>query len=225
MALTAYCKKCGRDVLPGDACPMCGAKLGKTALRSHWHVPHSPVRDWMCWNAVMRLALPAFALVFIAVFLSELLSGGRDAFARLLQSDLLRVLCILLVSFTGLLFFCLLLRGRDEHECFIDNSGIHKATLLPKPTRLKLLMRSISPSLYGARTGENGAPLNLGEKVLPWKNIARVQLWPEKLTIIFYQPYWWERFFIRCTPDSWDDAISLIYEKLEKKKKVILPRT
>ena len=74
--MTAYCKKCRRDMPPAELCPQCGAKLGRSALRVAWCVPHRPVADWMCWNAVLRLAVPALALVLGIVLLCETLSAG-----------------------------------------------------------------------------------------------------------------------------------------------------
>ena len=59
MALTAYCKKCAREVEPGEVCPYCGSKLGKNAAHAAWCVERTPVKDWMCWNALMRILLPA----------------------------------------------------------------------------------------------------------------------------------------------------------------------
>lgn len=223
MAVSAYCKKCRRDVPLGETCPLCGAKLGKNAARSHWHISHLPVSDWMCWNAVMRLTLPAFVLVFVIVFLSEILSGEQNALTGMLQSGLLRVLCILFVSFTCLLFLCLILQGRDEYEYIIDNAGIHRIILLPGPAPVKLLTRLKAPFLPDGQARESAPPLNLGERILPWKNISRVQIWPEKLIVIFYQPFWWERFYIRCTADCWESTLDMISEKLGKKKKIVLP--
>ena len=34
MALTAYCKKCAREVEAGENCPYCGAKLGAENKRT-----------------------------------------------------------------------------------------------------------------------------------------------------------------------------------------------
>ena len=65
--------------------------------------------------------------------------------------------------------------------------------------------------------------LKLGEKDLPWKNVARVQLWPEKCMILYYAPSWWMRIAAACTPFSWDDVMGLTREKLGRKKKIRLP--
>ena len=68
MALTAYCKKCGREVEPGEICPRCGTRLGKNAAHAAWCVERTPVKDWMYWNSVMRVLLPA-ALAILELLL------------------------------------------------------------------------------------------------------------------------------------------------------------
>ena len=65
MALTAYCKKCAREVEPGEVCPYCGSKLGKNAAHAAWCVERTPVKDWMCWNALMRILLPAALVILL----------------------------------------------------------------------------------------------------------------------------------------------------------------
>ena len=36
MALTAYCKKCAREVDVGETCPYCGSRLGKNSAHAAW---------------------------------------------------------------------------------------------------------------------------------------------------------------------------------------------
>ena len=76
MPMTCYCKKCGRDVPVGDTCAHCGAKLARSSARVAWCVEHAPVRDWMCWNAVMRILLPVAAMALLLTLLLEGLIGG-----------------------------------------------------------------------------------------------------------------------------------------------------
>ena len=85
MALTAYCKKCNREVAPGDICTLCGTKLAKTATHAAWVMERRPVTDWMCWNAVMRWLLPAALAVALLALLLEGLSGGMAAVEALLR--------------------------------------------------------------------------------------------------------------------------------------------
>ena len=58
MPLTSYCKKCAQDVPVSEVCPHCGAKLPASSVRLTWCVEHTPVRDWICWNSIMRLIFP-----------------------------------------------------------------------------------------------------------------------------------------------------------------------
>ena len=67
MALTAYCKKCGREVEPGEICSRCGTRLGRNAAHAAWCVERTPVKDWMYWNSVMRLLLPAALAILLLV--------------------------------------------------------------------------------------------------------------------------------------------------------------
>ena len=35
--------------------------------------------------------------------------------------------------------------------------------------------------------------IKLGERQIAWKDVSRVQLWPEKCMVLFYAPAWWLR--------------------------------
>ena len=190
MALTAYCKKCAREVDAGEICPICGTRLGKNATHAAWCVERIPVRDWICWNALMRILLPA-ALVILLLALA---------------------------------FAALLLQGKELTDYVVDNRGIHEIHYLPDPTPVKLLVRLKPLSLMKtAEQDGKAAVLKLGEKDLPWRNVARVQLWPEKGMILYYAPSWWMRIAVACTPFSWNDVMALTREKLGKKRKIKLP--
>lgn len=224
MALTAYCKKCAREVDAGEHCPYCGGRLGKNAGHAAWCVERTPVKDWMCWNALMRILLPAALVILLLVLLAEGIAGGIGAVERMLVSGFPAVLLILLGAALGAAFVALLLQGRELADYVVDNRGIHEVHYLPDPTPVKLIARLKSPSLLKtAAQGENVTVLKLGEKHLAWKDVARVQLWPEKCMILYYAPAWWLRIAAACTPFSWDDVMGLTREKLGKKRKIRLP--
>ena len=84
-------------------------------------------------------------------------------------------------------------------------------------------MRMKSPAAAKQAEGGDTRVLMLSRRDLAWKDVARVQLWPEKCMILFYAPAWWLRIPTICTPFSWDDTIGFVREKLGKKKKVKLP--
>ncbi len=224
MALTAYCKKCAREVDAGEICPICGTRLGKNATHAAWCVERIPVRDWICWNALMRILLPAALVILLLVLLAEGIAGGAAAVEALLVSGFPLVLLIGLGAILALALAALLLQGKELTDYVVDNRGIHEIHYLPDPTPVKLLVRLKPLSLM--KTAEQDgktAVLKLGEKDLPWRNVARVQLWPEKGMILYYAPSWWMRIAVACTPFSWNDVMALTREKLGKKRKIKLP--
>jgi len=222
MALTAYCKKCQQEVDAAEVCPYCGTKLGRNAAHAAWCLERTPVRDWMCWNAVMRLLLPAALVVLILALILEGLSGGIGAVEKLLSSGFLGVLLILLATIMGIVLVILALQGRELVDYVVDNRGAHITRYLPHPTPLKLLARGKSPALMRQTEGTPEV-LKVGETGIAWRDVARVQLWPEKCMILLYAPAWWLRAPLVCTPFTWEDAMSLIREKLGKKRKIQLP--
>ena len=220
MARTAYCKRCGKEVNAGEICPLCGTRLGKNAAHAAWCVERTPVKDWMYWNSVMRLLLPGALAILVLVLLLEGLSGGTAAVEKMISSGFPVVLGILLATVLAIVFAVLLLQGKELSDFVVDSRGIHETRYLPEPTPLKMLMRMKAPRI----PEEAGKVLKLGERHLAWKDVARVQLWPEKCMTLFYAPGWWLRIPVVCTPFTWDDTMDYIREKLGKKKKVRLPR-
>lgn len=224
MALTAFCKKCNREVEPGDICPRCGTKLPKSAVHAAWVVERVPVRDWMCWNAVLRWLFPAGLAVLILALALEGLSGGPEAVERLFRSDFLLTLAGMIGLLLLLVFLALLLQGKELMDYVVDSRGVHVTRYLPRPTALRLILRFKSPRMMSQISPEEASPiLRLEERSLPWREVSRVQLWPEKCYLLFYAPAWWLRIPVRCTPFSWEDALFYVREKLGKKKSVELP--
>ena len=107
MALTAYCKKCAREVDAGEICPFCGSRLGKNAAHAAWCVERTPVKDWMCWNALMRVLLPAALFILLLVLAAEGVSGGVAAVEKMLVSGFPAVLLSLLGAIVLLVFAAL----------------------------------------------------------------------------------------------------------------------
>ena len=224
MALTAFCKKCNREVEPGDICPRCGTRLPKSAVHAAWVVERVPVRDWMCWNAVLRWLFPAGLAVLILALALEGLSGGPEAVERLFRSDFLLTLAGMIGLLLLLVFLALLLQGKELMDYVVDSRGVHVTRYLPRPTALRLILRFKSPRMMSQISPEEASPiLRLEERSLPWREVSRVQLWPEKCYLLFYAPAWWLRIPVRCTPFSWEDALFYVREKLGKKKSVELP--
>ncbi len=219
MPLTSYCKKCGKDVPVASLCPDCGAKLAANTVRLAWCVEHRPAADWMCWNAVVRLICPVLAVTILLVVLLEALMGGLDGVAALLSGGLMPALLGIIAAVLAVLLLVFLFQGDDLLDCVIDAKGIHVQTYLPRPTALKLLMRGKSIRMLDA--GEE--ILLLSSREIAWKDIRRVQLWPEKTMILLYAPKWWLRLPLPCTPFTWEDAMAFIADKIGRKKDVTLP--
>ena len=202
-------------------CPHCHAKLAVNTVRLAWCVDHHPVRDWMCWNSVMRLLLPVLGATLALVLLLEAIAGGLSGIAAMLGGGLLPALLGILVLILAVMLLVFILQGSDLLDCVIDSRGIHVQQYLPDPTALKLLLRGKSPRLLDAL--DEGNLLLVASREIAWKDIARVQLWPEKTMILLYAPRWWMRVSLPCTPFTWEDALAFIRDKIGKKKAVVLP--
>ena len=152
------------------------------------------------------------------------LAGGAEAVEKLFVSGFPEVLLILLGAVLAVVLIVLALQGKELADYVIDNRGIHEIHYLPAPTPLKLAARLKPLSLLKEAEQGGAVPvLKLGEKNLAWKDVARVQLWPEKCMILYYAPSWWLRIAAVCTPFSWEDAMGMTREKLGKKRKIQLP--
>jgi hypothetical protein len=219
LPLTSYCKKCEQDVPVSDFCPHCRSKLAASTIRLAWCVEHHPVRDWMCWNAAMRLLLPGIAATLALVILLESILGGAAGVTALLGGGLIVTLTGIMGMILAVMLLVFILQGDDLLDCVVDGRGIHVQVYLPRPTALKLLLRGKSTHLM--EDGED--MLLLTSREIAWKDIQRVQLWPEKNMILFYAPKWWMRVSLPCTPFTWEDALDFIREKIGRKKAVTLP--
>ena len=202
-------------------CPNCRAKLAANTVRLAWCVDHHPVRDWMCWNAIMRLLLPVLGATLALVLLLEAIAGGLSGVAAMLGGGLIPTLLGIMALILAVMLLVFILQGSDLMDCVVDSRGIHVQEYLPDPTAMKLLLRGKSPRLLDS-LGEDNLLL-IASREIAWKDIARVQLWPEKTMILFYAPKWWMRVSLPCTPFTWEDALEFIRDKIGKKKSVVLP--
>ncbi|MGN0778998.1 MAG: hypothetical protein ACI4MJ_07625 [Aristaeellaceae bacterium] len=225
MPMTSYCKKCACDVPVGDFCERCGGKLPRSAVRVAWCVSHHPVRDWMCWNALMRILLPVAAVALVLTLTLEGFLGGAEGIETLLRSGLPQALLMLMMTVMAAVLLIFILQGEDWQDCAVDSRGIHVSCYLPNPTPLKLMLRLRSPALLREIDPADEVPtVLLSQQDLAWRDIARVQLWPEKTLILFYAPVWWMRLALPCTPFTYEDSMTFIHEKLGRKKSVQLPQ-
>ena len=225
MPVTAYCKKCGQDVPVGDTCPLCGKKLTKASLRTAWCIRYRPAADWISWNTAARVILPAALALLIIVLALEGISGGMAAVEKMITAGLFSTVLMLVGLVALILLIILKLQGESILDCVLDSKGVHVQEYLPDPTPLKLLMRFRSPALMNSVDWDCEEPMVLvSQREIVWRDIARVQLWPEKQLILLYAPAWWMRLTVYATPMTWDGALEFINVKIGKKKNVILPR-
>ena len=120
MPYTCPCKACGHDVPAGDTCPACGGKLNPAAARILWEERRLPVASWICWNSILRVALPVYGLTVAVILTVELTFGGLRSAEALLTGGFgtaaLAILAALLLG-TGLV---LLARGPETLCCWVD---------------------------------------------------------------------------------------------------------
>lgn len=224
MPMSCTCKQCGREAPPAAVCAYCGAKLNPNQAHAMWRMERRPVADWMCWNAIMRVVLPVLAAVLLLVMWVECLSDGLAGIERLIRGGLLQTMGLLLAGILLAVLLVLALQGKELLVCSVDGKGLMVERYLPAPNVLKLLLRLKSPALLQQIPHQNQHPiLPLDAQTITWKEIARVQLWPEKGLLLFYAPRWWQRLALPCTRESWQETCTMIRQKIGKKKQVILP--
>lgn len=223
MALTCYCKKCNRDVPASDTCECCGGKLARSQARCAWCIDRKPVCDWISWNEIMRLYVPVLALAVALALLLELLLGGVDGLVSMLRGGFLSSL-LALCAVAGIIIAAVLWLQDDEVlDCVIDAKGVHVQYYLPEPAPLKLLLRLKPLRLMRRTDAKRRRPVLFRQQEILWKDVARVQLWPEKNMVLLYAPALWLRVAVPCTPFVWTDTLDMIRDRLGKKKQVLLP--
>ncbi|MBR6028988.1 MAG: hypothetical protein IKP40_07850 [Clostridia bacterium] len=185
-----------------------------------WYTSRKRAQDWFCWNSLARLALPVAAGALLLIAGLELAGGGwrglENLFTKGLGITLLWMLLTLVIG-AWLLFT---LQGTDVLECVLDGKGAHLRIFLPAPTPLKLLLRGLRPDKQTAYPGE---PVQTASLDIAWKDIRRVQLWPEKGAVLLYAPHFWLRVWLPCTADTWQPVLQEMQSRLGKKKQVSLP--
>ena len=221
MPYTCPCKACGHDVPAGDACPACGGKLNPAAARILWEERRLPVASWICWNSILRVALPVFGLTVAVILAVELAFGGLRSAEALLTGGFgtaaLAILAALLLG-TGLV---LLARGPETLTCWVDKRGLHMTDQIAEPTRLRLLARGF-PAETAAKA-RAGKPLKATETSVSWREIRRIQLWPQKGLILAYAPRFWLRLAVPCPAHLRAEVLEAIREYVGKRKDILLP--
>ena len=171
---------------------------------------------WLGAN-LLQVAVGCCAVVLVL----ELLLGGGAGVRQLLNSGFLWVMGMLLLFVAAVTLLVFALGGTEELYCVVDIRGFHVRTALPGATRVKLWMHGKSAALMD--TADTNGRVIISEKGLAWKDIARVQLWTDKRLMLLYSPRWWMKLSVPILLAKWNDVLTMVDEKLGKKKAVELP--
>ena len=224
MPLVNYCKKCRCEVSLGESCPHCGGKLAKTGEQVSFGRFNVPVRNWFCWNRLLRIALPVWLLILTAVLLSEGLSGGVNALARLLEAGFAFTMLGLLAGLVVLILVILLLQGPEQVHYLMDREGVHVRTYLSDPTAARLSARFTTRGMCSHLEETDPRPplpglTQVSRVFLPWNRISRVNLWREGGSVQFYHPFFWEAVAIPIPPEEMECCEAFLGKKAKKKGK------
>ena len=219
MPVMAYCKKCKQEVEPGSLCPLCGQKLAASSLRLSWTYRYAPVREFLSWNSIFRVALPVLALLLMLVVGVEWGRKGFLGVQALLAQGLLSLLLLLAAAMVLAAFAALLMRGREEIRYILDGKGVHVQVFRAKPSLAERLFRTGQMDAEAAMQGQPGRMLE--EKHIPWIALRRVELWPDRDKILLYSPRFWLCISLHGLPETYDDAVRFIYEHVKKRSGVM----
>lgn len=228
MPLANYCRKCRAETPAGESCPYCGAKLTKAGERLSFGVSRAPWREWFCWNRLLRVGLPVWAISFGLIALAELCSGGTGALTELFRrgfgQTMLWLLGGMLLTFWALLF-C---QGREKVHYILDKDGVSAYTYVSEEVNdLALYARFLTPLQAEAlQEDEHALPgLRLVRRViLPWERMKRVKLWREGQTLLFFAPAYWQVLAVTCPVQEFSEAEAWVRAKMKRFKTVrVLP--
>lgn len=228
MSIMNYCRKCKREVPPGEACPFCAGKLSKTNERLSFWMGRIPVRDWFAWNQALRVALPVLGIVAALILLLEgALSGGKGIESLFLQG----FFWTLLTALGGMLLVMLLIllaQGRESVHFTLDKEGVHAHTYLDPPTAVRLYARFLSPQAVkklDPERGEAAGPALVRKAELHWQDVRRVRCWRETRQLLFFRPSFWQVMVITCPQGLYPEAEAYVRKKLSRNKKAkMIPR-
>ena len=219
MPVMAYCKKCKQEVAPDSVCPLCGQKLPVNSLRLSWAYPLTPVRDFLSWNAILRVALPVLALLMLLVTGVEWARKGLLGVQAIMAQGFWSLLLVLLAAMMMAALLALLFRGREQVRYILDQKGIHVQVWQVKPSLVKRLLRMVPSDAQRGPLGQ--AVWMLGERHIPWLMLRRVGFWPDRDKILLYSPRFWLALTLHALPETYDDAIRFIHEHVKKRPGVM----
>ncbi len=219
MPVMAWCKKCKQEVMPDSVCPLCGQKLPANSLRLSWAYEFAPVRDFLSWNSILRVALPVLALLMLLIIGVEWGRKGLLGVQALLAQGVWGLLLLLAAAMMLAALLMLLTRGREDVRYILDSKGVHVQVWQAKPSLFKRVFRMVPDQ---GQTGLPGQTMwMLEERHIPWPMLRRVAFWPDKDKILLYNPRFWLCLTLHALPETYDDAIRFIYEQVKKRPGVM----
>ena len=224
MPLVYYCKKCKTEVQVGESCAYCGGKLSKQSEMLSFGTIHVPVRDWFCWNELLRIALPVLCAVTAVALLFELVAGGTAAVEKLLREGFLGTMLVLLGVALALFYVLLRLQGGERIHYVLDKQGIHAWTYLQNPNPLQLYTRLLTPETVVKFAQDDHALPDLTlirHQTIVWQDIQRVRLWRENAVVLLYKPSWWQVMHVNCPIEEWTAVEQMTRQKLKPRKEVV----
>jgi len=223
MPLVQYCKKCKTEVPLGESCTYCGGKLTKSNEMLSFGITHVPVRDWFCWNELLRIALPILGSMMVIVLLFELAAGGPVAVEKLLRSGFLGTMLILLGVVLLVCYVLLQLQGGERIHYVLDKQGVHAWYYLQQSTPVQLYARLLTPDVIEKLAQDEHALPGLvliRYQSIPWKEVQRVRFWRENAVLLLYRPSWWQAMFVNCPIEEMEAVEKMVRMKLKPRKEV-----
>ncbi len=214
--LVYYCPKCQRQN-PENVCGGCGRNLPSTALRNIWSVTRLPSLDAFRVGAALRALLFSLLVLLAAMLLMEYLLPDNQALALLTNGELLPVLMQVFVAGTTLVFFVLVLQGRETVQCVLDPKGVLKRTWI-QPTRLCCWARFLRFDPEAIQLNTEGVPFLLAhEEYLAWRDVCRLKFRRRAGRIGLYRPYAFLFIGIPVPREEYDAAVRMIAAKVKKR--------
>ena len=226
MPLANYCRKCRAETPAGESCPYCGGKLTKAGERLSFGVSRAPWRDWFCWNRLLRVGLPVWALSFLLIALAEFCSGGTAALAGLFRRGFGLTMLWLLGGMLALFWALLFCQGQEKVHYLLDKDGVSAYTYVSEEVNnLALYARFLTPAQTEAmQEDEHALPgLRLVRRViLPWERMKRVKIWREGQTLLFFDPAYWQVLAVTCPVQELAEAEAWVRAKTKRFKTVLV---
>ena len=228
MPLANYCRKCRAETPAGESCPYCGGKLTKAGERLSFGVSRAPWRDWFCWNRLLRVGLPVWALSFLLIALAEFCSGGTPALTGLFRRGFGLTMLWLLGGMLALFWALLFCQGQEKVHYLLDKDGVSAYTYVSEEVNnLALYARFLTPAQTEAMQEDEHALPGLWlvrRVILPWERMKRVKIWREGQTLLFFDPAYWQVLAVTCPVQELAEAEAWVRAKTKRFKTVrVLP--